>query len=188
MSDNREHKWTPYLKHIISKTKTDICRAGIPVSNFTNSELWQVAWEAFCRAEKHYDVRKAKKAGAKFTTYLYKFVFFSLKKHIIANVALRIREQGYEDVSVPCTQEFFPAPDNIHHVDRNDLLKYAMHGLSEQEVRMLAMYYVEGMSYREIENIMGISYTTVRNHMTNCLTKLRRKVMVQDEDSVNSRM
>lgn len=188
MSDNREQKWTPYLKHIISKTKADICRVGIPISNFTNNELWQVAWEAFCRAEKHYDVQKAKKAGAKFSTYLYKFVFFELRKYIIASVALRIREQGYEDVSIPGTQEFFPAPDNIHHVDLNDLLKYAMHELSEQEIHMLAMYYVEDMSYREIENTLGMSYTTVRNHMTNCLAKLRRRVIVQDEDFVDSRV
>lgn len=183
MPDKREETWTPYLRHILGKAKAGVrATRGIHPAALNDDDLWQVTWEAFCRAEKSFDPKVAEETGAKFTTYLYRFVFFELKKHMIRTATINARERdGCEPVQER-VQGFLSMPSTVRQVDRNDLLQYAMSSLSAKEVRMLAMYYVEGLSYRDIEEALGVSYTTVRNHMAECINKLRRKIRVQDED------
>lgn len=59
------------------------------------------------------------------------------------------------------------------------LLKKALTTLSEKEREALYLKYYEGMSYREIQMIMDISYQTARNYVYRAIGNLRETIETQ---------
>lgn len=180
---NRD-QWDIYLKYIVRLAKTDLQHKGFPVQKFEDSELWQEAWTALSRAKEKFDPEKAALTGAKFSTYAHKFVFHEIRKYMFRQAQIAMMEHGHQDIASISVRDFVPDKDNngISVVDRQDLLCHAMHILSDDEIQMLTLYYVDGLSYREIEEIMEISYTTVRNKMKGCLDKIKKRIKSEDED------
>jgi RNA polymerase sigma factor (sigma-70 family) len=160
-----------FLNYIIYSAKKDLKRNGFPIQVFEDDELLQEAWLASKRASDHFDPIKAKNLGAKFSTYAYKFIFYEIRKFMFKCVktALKERASGLN----------FNSKDNdinFNYIDDNDQLCYAMQDLNDDEIEILRMYFVNDMSFREIESSTGVSYTTVRNRIHRCLRKIRKKI------------
>jgi len=184
MRELNSDNWNALLKSIIRLAKTDLQHKGFPVQIFKDEDLWQEAWAALMRANERFDPEKAAESGAKFSTYAHKFVFHEVRKFMFRQAKIAAMERSHEDISSIAIRDFIPdtGDDGAGVVDRQDLLHHAMMGLDDDEVQMLTLYYVDGLSYREIEQIMEVSYTTVRNKMGRCLDKIRKRIKVQDED------
>lgn len=183
MRELNSEQWDPYLKHIIRLAKTDLQHKGFPVQIFRDDDLRQEAWSALGRANRNFDPDKAKDSGAKFSTYAHKFVFHELRKFMFKQARIAAIEKSYEDISVAAILDFVPGPNGGNNsVEKQDLLRHAMRGLADDEIQMLSLYYVDGLSYRDIEAIMEVSYTTVRNKMSRCLDKIRKRIRTEDEN------
>lgn len=176
--------WDARLKHIIRLAKNDLQHKGFPIQIFKDDDLWQEAWTALGKANTNFDPAKAEAAGAKFSTYAHKFVFHELRKFMFKQARIAAAERSHEDISSITVRDFVPdrGGNSTHLVERQDLLMHAMNGLEADEIQMLSLYYVDGLSYREIEDIMEVSYTTVRNKMSRSLDKIRKRIKVEDED------
>lgn len=106
------------------------------------------------------------KGDAKLSTWLYR---------VALNTAITgLRRQkdfitSYEPATLPQ-----PADDNTSHADEERLQQlYAAIGQLNEIEKAIVMLYMEDKSYREMEDIMGISEATLRVKMNRIKDKLR---------------
>ena len=80
------------------------------------------------------------------------------------------QEQSIEEVIISREQQ------TINH----EALTQAVGMLSVREREVLYLKFYEGMSYSEIEQVLGISYQTARNYIHRAISRLRE--VLEDED------
>ena len=80
------------------------------------------------------------------------------------------QEQSIEEVIISREQQ------TINH----EALTQAVGMLSVREREVLYLKFYEGMSYSEIEQVLGISYQTARNYIHRAISRLRE--VFEDED------
>lgn len=70
--------------------------------------------------------------------------------------------------------------ERLHYTELQNLLKHHVDGLPEKQKIAFHLSREEGLSHQEIGYKMGISQNTVKNHISQALKSLRKKLMSID--------
>lgn len=177
--------WEALLLYVINLAKKDLQYKNFPITNVRDEDVWQEAWAALGKAHRGFNPEIAKSAGAKFSTYAHKYIFHELQKFYFKQNKISSHERLRTSLDVNSS-----ITDSMSHelvdVDRRDLLAYGMSDLDHDEIHMLSLRFRHGLSYREIEGKMNMPYTAVRTKINNSLNKIRSRIMVENEEYINS--
>lgn len=105
------------------------------------------------------------------------YLWTALRRQLISASEKNMREtslkenNSYEQVFLLSVEEFIIK--NEKKREQAERLKIVIQSLSERQKEVLYLKFYEGMSYEEIEQIMGVSQQTARNYLYLSLQKLR---------------
>lgn len=99
--------------------------------------------------------------------------FFVMIKHLLIDeYRSRARRTGRE-VNDDLLERIYAAKNEEQDIDIDELLS----SLPAETANLVRQYYLEGMSYAELEQSTGLSQTGLRQRLSRALRGLRQKVM-----------
>ncbi len=105
------------------------------------------------------------------------YLYVSLRRNILKKLKRNDRLRGMDDqTESPLDIQFGVEELIIKNESRREQaeeLQKAINHLSNQQKEVLYLHYYNGMSYREIEEILSINRQSVRNHMYRAMETLR---------------
>jgi RNA polymerase sigma factor (sigma-70 family) len=106
------------------------------------------------------------------------YLWTALRRRLIAEKQKKHVGKGYFNSDPSAKQEMqFSAEELIIHREHRHLqaraLKQALNRLSGKRREIMYLKYYDGLSYEEIQQVMGISYQTARNYIYEGLEALR---------------
>lgn len=107
------------------------------------------------------------------------YLLASLRRNILRTLGRQRRRNVILESYYEPGEKCFSAEDLLIEEEveegRQRQLKEAFSNLPERQREVLFLRYYNGMSYREIEEILSINYQSVRNNMYRALEKLRTR-------------
>ncbi|MFP4697274.1 MAG: FliA/WhiG family RNA polymerase sigma factor [Eubacteriales bacterium] len=86
-------------------------------------------------------------------------------------------EQGYENKIQPLQQQKFEQPEKvIEKKELKKILKTTLDELTENESKVIILYYYEELTLKEISYILGVSESRISQLHTKSLQKLKQKL------------
>lgn len=169
-----ENEWSPLIKSIVSKIQK------LPLTRrlgIDSNDLFQEAWRAFLKAKVAYDADR----GTKFSTYVYSVILGELHKYVrlTAVYSHRHRLESEEVLMQPLIEV-------VDNIEKTDLLKYALSGISESDINLLHDYYIENKPTQDIANELGKSIFTIRRRLKKLVNFLKKKIKNQNEIPIYS--
>lgn len=135
----------------------------------TEDELQNLFLKIWTDREKLGDVEAVK-------TYLWT----ALRRRLIAAAEKRTREQKKTENPASESAFFLSIEEFIVKGEQKEIqrkhLKKAIDEISPKQREVLYLKFYEGMSYEEIEEIMGVNYQVARNYLYLGLRKLRKRL------------
>lgn len=105
------------------------------------------------------------------------YLYVSLRRNILKKVKKEDRLKGIDDEDELHVEIQFGIEEiiikNESRGEQAEELQRAINHLSNQQKEVLYLHYYNGMSYREIEEILSINRQSVRNHMYRAMETLR---------------
>jgi RNA polymerase sigma-70 factor (family 1) len=100
---------------------------------------------------------------------------FQSSRNIVHDFFRRLsREQAlYDRIKNISTEEYFQVEDALLAKENAGLIKAAMNHLPPQRRRAFELCKIEGLSYQQASETMGISLSTVKDHMAHARESMR---------------
>ena len=118
------------------------------------------------------------RGDAGFSTWLHRIVTNVALNHIRSRTVRNKREVRIDEVAEPGTSQ----DNEIHSRQMRDHLNGALRTLPELQRTVVTLRHVEGLSTREVSEILRCSEGTVKTHLFRGLKKLRQKLQYLQED------
>lgn len=114
-------------------------------------------------------------AKSKFITYAYIRIKGEMLDYQrkITGYSRRLNKQIFSFVDLEPYENKLLIKPNLNLIE----LKDALRNLSKKELRILDLYYMEGLSIREISNILNISTRTVYIYYNSAIRKLKQEML-----------
>ncbi|SHE77008.1 RNA polymerase sigma factor, sigma-70 family [Fodinibius roseus] len=177
-TSNEQRLWESFLKgdlkaweQIFKLFYKDLYGYGIKLSSrpeFTKDcihELFVVLWDR--RA--HLDEVESVKA----------YLLASLRRSLLKKIRKKRKHYVDWDEKVHTTVDIQFSPEEVIirdeiKADKRNALYKALDSLPDRQKEVLYLKYFNGMSYDEIEEILGINYQSIRNHMYRAVKRLKK--------------
>lgn len=105
------------------------------------------------------------------------YLWISFRRRLMRKLKAENKNGSITEPLLPEMDKYFSAERAIiqkeQKADSHRLLQKGLDTLSRREREVLFLKYFEGMSYSEIEEILGIEYQTARNYIYRAITRLR---------------
>jgi RNA polymerase sigma-70 factor (ECF subfamily) len=117
-----------------------------------------------------WEKRNSLDPNASFRSYLY-----SIAQNLVVDLYRRsVVDRKLRDHLMHVSTELYdPMEANNQRESERRLLKEAMESLPEQRRKVIALVKLEGKSYQEVSTLLGISNSTVRDHIVKGTKSLR---------------
>jgi RNA polymerase sigma factor (sigma-70 family) len=177
----KELIWFAYRRLVIQ-----IANRYERTGGFTSEELTGAGYEGFERALERFDVTQE----FKFSTYLTTWVWNSISRHVqnhgrMIRVPLHVqRKQGFDEaypdagfIEDVAEGLFEPKVEPQEHNDEGETLAALLNQLPHRERQVLNSYYLEGVSWKEAGDRLGVSMTRSRQLGMQGIRRLRVLMM-----------
>jgi RNA polymerase sigma factor (sigma-70 family) len=120
------------------------------------------------------------------------YLLISLRRSMLKKI--KHKRRYFEDIKVETSDDYFiqtrSSPEFLIIKDETnaqkiDTLHNAIEKLSNRQKEILYLKYFNGLTYREIEQVLSINYQSVKNHMCRALKKIRE---IMDDEVTNITM
>jgi RNA polymerase sigma-70 factor (ECF subfamily) len=144
------------------------------VGNFADAQ--DLAQEALVRA--YLDLHQLREPS-KFASWLYRVTMN------VCKMWLRKRKADFASLDTVAPTEFLsalPSPQEI--VERKELqlaVRRAINSLSEKNRLTVTLYYMDGLSYQEISDFLGVPVTTVKSRLHKARLQLKEELITMVE-------
>lgn len=105
------------------------------------------------------------------------YLWISFRRRLMRKLKIENKNSSITEQFLPEMKKHFSAERAIiqkeQQANSHRLLHKVLNTLSRREREVLFLKYFEGMSYSEIEEIMGIEYQTARNYIYRAISRLR---------------
>jgi len=145
--------------------------------NFADAE--DLTQEAFIRA--YLDLHQLREPP-KFANWLYQLTRnicrMWLRKQVSNSRALEFWQDAVarQSVSSPAEQ--------VEKAELQDSVRNVIAALPEHEQLTITLYYMDGLTYREIADFMGVSQSTVKRRLRTSRKKLKEELIIMVQDSL----
>ena len=166
------------FSQLVAKYQTQVYGLALSMSgDFSDAE--DLAQEAFLRA---YVSLHRLREPARFGNWLYK---------ITQNVCRRWlqRKVNYEEIT-QCVRESrreerIPMPDELAAAkELEERVRKAIDELPEQESLVTTLYYIDGLTYRDIADFTGVSQSTVKRRLRSSRERLKGDLLVMVQENL----
>ncbi len=96
------------------------------------------------------------------------------RRKLIANAAQRVASTGGEDAKAR------EPLDWLISLERQSEVRVAMSGMSERDRQLLMLKYVDGLSYQEIADRMGVTASSVQSRLHRARALLRERLLTSN--------
>jgi RNA polymerase sigma-70 factor (ECF subfamily) len=128
---------------------------------------------------KAYEALPSFRGDAQFGTWLYRIVMNLSLNHVRAlSVRQRREAPRSENLALGSTEPDFLNADHRDHIEQ------ALHELPTLQRAVVILRHVEGLSTRQVSDIMKCSEGTVKTHLFRGLQKLRKRLAFLQEDTL----
>ena len=116
---------------------------------------------------------------ARFVKYIsnliyYNSINFDKKRRVLASRNLLVIDNNENKLDVPSLQDIDNISPNLQDHITNSELFHAYEKLSEQQKKVLSLYFVKQLTDKEISNILGSSQQNISKLRLKALDKLRK--------------
>lgn len=166
------HDYQQVIEQIASKVLKDYRFAGI---NLEHKDLVQEGWLIFLRDKELYNPSK----NTSFISFIYRKINWGLRKY--ANKLVMQKKQR-EQYVVSHNNESVTHPKDI------EALTKALATFNEEELNLVKLHFTDGLSYKEMSNVIGLSKFTIQKRINRLIKALKLRVKKYDADFVNTGM
>ncbi len=99
--------------------------------------------------------------------------FFVMIKHLLIDEYRSLARRHARESSDELIEQIYSAKNDSEAVDVDEILGH----LSPETAKLVRQYYLEGISYEELENDTGLSQTSLRQRLSRAIKGLREKVI-----------
>ena len=159
---------------LMQKYHTRVRRYFLMMTNGDRALSDDLAQETFIRAWQGID---GFKMLSSFSTWLYRIAFTTWCNHVAREKRHLSLDDAQAADAVYCMSDE-PPPDD----ERAAQLRMAVAALGEAERNCITLYYLEGLSIKDIEKITGYKQGTIKSHLSRGREHLRLVLQIYDKD------
>ena len=165
-----DKEWDKIIGNILKRFKSLVNASRDPLISF--EDLKQEAWIGLWTASQSYDPNK----GTKFTTFAYKHIVFHLCKYITKALRKKDCKLSIDPLLILVDKGFLE-----NEAERSDLIDTIFDYVKDEDhFDILEMYFLKGMTFREIAAAQNVSHQAVEVRLRKIIKKLGKRMCIEN--------